>query len=120
MEMDKTIKQRIIEAVLARLNELTTESSGISQVRENNDLTALGNYKTELIVIQGPEQEIRRDCTGQTNQFDIHVKIFVRHPAPPAERRQYTYPVLTAAVIQKLEKIQALDGLATLTLGAEE
>jgi len=86
--MDKTIKQRINEAVLAKLNELSTESSGITQVRENNDLTAVGNYQTELIVIPGPEAEQSRDCTGQTCQFDVHVKIFVPHPALPSPRRR--------------------------------
>ena len=119
-DVDKTIKQRINEAVLARLNELSTESSGITQVRENNDLTAVGNYQTELIVIPGPEAEQSRDCTGQTCQFDVHVKIFVPHPALPSPRRRYSYPELTAAVIEKLEAMPALDGLATVVQGAEE
>src|SRR5437899_8714688 len=117
----KTIKERIMEAMLGRLNELTTEQTGITRVRENNDLNAVGNYRTELIVIAGPEQERSRDVTGQTYQFDVHIKLFVPHGPPPADvRRKFSYPELSAAVIQKMEAIPALEGLATMALGAEE
>ena len=106
---------------MARLNELTTEQTGITAVRENNDLTAVGNYRTELIVIAGPEQERSRDVTGQTYRFDVHIKLFVPHGPPPADaRRKFSYPELSAAVIQKMESIPALDGLAATALGAEE
>src|SRR6266446_8556641 len=105
----KTIKQKIMEAVLARLTELTTEQTGITRVRENNDLNAVGNYKVELIVIGGPEQEQSRDVTGQTYHFDTHIKIFVPHPPPPADlRRKFSFPELSAAMIQKVENIPAL------------
>src|ERR1043166_5512702 len=117
----KTIKQRITDALLARLTELTTANVGITRIRENNDLNAVGNYKIELIVVAGPEQEQSRDATGQTYQFDVHIKIFVPHPPPPSDvRRKFTYPELTAAILQKVETIPALDGLATIVLGAEE
>ena len=69
----------------------------------------------------GPEQEQSRDVTGQTYRFDVHIKLFVPHGPPPADaRRQFSYPELSAAVIQKMESIPALDGLATMPLGAEE
>jgi hypothetical protein len=117
----KTIKQRITEAILARLNELTTEQTGVTRVRENNDLNAVGTYKIELIVIFGPEQEQSRDITGQLYHFDTHIKLFVPHPPPPADaRRKFSFPELMAAVLQKVENIPALDGLATIALGAEE
>jgi len=41
-------------------------------------------------------------------------------PAPPSPRRRYSYPELAAAVIQKLEVMPALEGLATVVQGAEE
>ena len=106
---------------MARLTELTTANLGITRIRENNDLNAAGTYKTELILVAGPEQEQSRDVTGQTYQFDVHIKIFVPHPPPPSDlRRKFTYPELTAAILQKVETIPALDGLATIVLGAEE
>ena len=57
----------------------------------------------------GPEQEQSRDVTGQTYRFDVHIKLFVPHGPPPADaRRQFSYPELSAAVIQKMESIPAL------------
>ena len=35
-------------------------------------------------------------------------------------RRKFSFPEIAAAIIQKVEVIPALDGLATITLGAEE
>src|SRR6516162_5225512 len=116
-----TIKEQITSAILETLADLTRDATtGVQRVRESNDLTALGTYKTELIVIFGPEQEQSRDCTGQTYQFDVHVKLFVPHPPPPAARRQFSFPELSSAVIEKLENCSALTGLATVVIGAEE
>src|SRR6266436_6048000 len=119
--MPSTLKSRITAAIMQALAAVPTPQNRIKTVRPNNDYTVQGTTSLpELIVIQGPEAEQARDAIGQTYQFDVHVKIWVPHPAPPTPRADYEYEDIAAAVIQALEAPDLLSGLATLVLGAEE
>ena len=119
--MPLTLKSRIITAIMQALATVPTPQNRIKTVRPNNDYTVQGTTSLpELILIQGPETEQARDTTGQTYQFDLHVKIWVPHPAPPTPRADYQYEDIAAAVIQALEAPGLLSGIATLVIGAEE
>src|SRR6266403_5903188 len=119
--MPQTIKFCILTAIMQALAKVPTPQNRIKTVRPNSDYTVQGTTSLpELVVIQGPEAEQARDAIGQTYQFDVHVKIWVPHPAPPTPRADYQYEEIAAAVIQALDAPSLLSGLATIVIGAEE
>ncbi len=116
----QTIKAQIVERILTALATVRDPVNQIYAVRESNDYTAQGTHRSELIAIVGTEAEQSRDAIGQVYQFDLHVKMWVPHPPPPHERKDYRYEQLAARIIQALEDPGLLAGLGTIVIGAEE
>src|SRR5258708_24350520 len=116
----KTIKAQIVEKVLASLATVRDATNQIYTVRESNDYTAVGTYRSELIAIVGTEAEQSRDQIGQVYQFDVHVKMWVPHPPPPHTRKEYRYEPLAARIIQALEDPALLAGLGSAVIRAAE
>jgi hypothetical protein len=116
----QTIKQQIIQRILEALNAIKDVQNRIYVVRESSDYTAQGTHRAELIVVVGTESEQSRDQTGQTYQFDLHVKLYVPHPPPPRARAEHRYESIAAQIIQALEAPSLLTGVGVLVIGTEE